>query len=214
NPDLESIDALDIETFNQNMSDLISGDTVTLPHFNFLTGKREDGQVLKIEANQPIIIEGIHALNERMSSSIPNHQKFKIFIAPQAQVNYDNENPLSSTDIRLLRRLVRDKQFRGSSAEETIASWESVRQGEFKWIYDTQEGADYVFNSFLSYELCAMKRFALPLLEHMDHESEYWPMAERLIRMLKFFNEMPTRWIPCNSLLREFIGGSCYEGFD
>ncbi|MCD8203869.1 MAG: hypothetical protein LUB56_01950 [Coprobacillus sp.] len=214
NIDLESIDALDIELFNENMTDLISGLEVELPHFDFQLGYRVPGRKLKIAEDEPIIIEGIHALNEKMSRSIPNHQKFKIFIAPQAQVNIDNENPLSSTDIRLLRRMVRDYQFRNSSAEETIASWDSVRKGEFKWIYDTEEGANFVFNSFLSYELCAMKKYCLPLLAMVDKESPYFPTAERLIRMLKFFVDMPSKWIPSNSLIREFIGGSCYEGYD
>lgn len=209
-PDLESVDALDKELFNQNMSDLISGMEVELPKFDFLAGKRVKGRTLKVPQNQPIIIEGIHALNDIMTSSIPNHQKFKIFIAPQAQINIDNENPISLTDLRLLRRIVRDYQFRNASAIDTIAMWPSVRKGEFKWIYSTQEGANYVFNSLLSYELCAMKKYAMPLLMQIDVENEYYPVAERLIRMLKFFIDMPDEWVPCNSLLREFIGNSCY----
>jgi uridine kinase len=210
NPDLESVEALDIETFNQNISDLICGLPVDLPKFDFKVGHRVKGRTLQVASDQPIIIEGIHALNERMTASIPSHQKFKIFIAPQAQVNIDNHNPLSLTDLRLLRRIVRDYQFRGSSATETMSMWDSVRRGEFKWIYNNQEGANYVFNSFLTYELCCMKKYALPLLEVIDSESEYFPVAERLIRMLKFFENLPDEWVPCNSLMREFIGGSCY----
>lgn len=210
NPDLESVEALDIETFNQNISDLICGLPVDLPKFDFKVGHRVKGRTLQVGSDQPIIIEGIHALNERMTASIPSHQKFKIFIAPQAQVNIDNHNPLSLTDLRLLRRIVRDYQFRGSSATETMSMWDSVRRGEFKWIYNNQEGANYVFNSFLTYELCCMKKYALPLLEVIDSESEYFPVAERLIRMLKFFENLPDEWVPCNSLMREFIGGSCY----
>lgn len=211
-PDLESIEALDIELFNRNMRDLINGEEVQLPQFDFKLGKRVPGRVLKVGLDEPIIIEGIHALNDRMTTSIPRHQKFKIFIAPQAQINLDNTNPISITDLRLLRRLVRDYKFRGASAEETISMWPSVRRGEFKWIYDTQEGADYVYNSMLSYELCVMKKYALPLLQNVDVESEYFPVAERLIRMLKYFEDMPDEWVPCNSLMKEFIGGSCYEG--
>lgn len=210
-PDLESVDALDIELFNQNMADLISGIEVQLPKFDFKVGHRVPGRVLKVPVNQPIIIEGIHALNDRMTASVPNHQKFKIFIAPQAQVNIDEHNPLSLTDLRLLRRIVRDYQFRGASAIDTMSMWASVRKGEFKWIYGTQEGANYVFNSFSSYELSVMKKYAMPLLEAIDVESEYFPIAERLIRMLKFFDDMPDKWVPCNSIIREFIGGSCYE---
>ncbi len=210
NPDLESIDALDIQLFNDNMADLISGMTVDLPKFDFKLGKRVKGRTLCIPQDQPIIIEGIHALNERMTAGIPSHQKFKIFIAPQAQIAIDNHNPLSLTDLRLLRRIVRDYQFRGSSAIETISMWPSVRSGEFKWIYKTQEGANYVFNSLLTYELCVMKKYAMPLLQEIDTESKYFPIAERLIRMLKFFDDMPDDLVPCNSLVREFIGGSCF----
>ena len=211
-PDLESIEALDIDLFNQNMLDLINGEEVQLPQFDFKLGKRVPGRKLKVGLDEPIIIEGIHALNDRMTTLIPRHQKFKIFIAPQAQINLDNTNPVSITDLRLLRRLVRDYKFRNASAEETISMWPSVRRGEFKWIYDTQEGADYVYNSMLSYELCVMKKYALPLLQNVDSESEYFPVAERLIRMLKYFEDMPDEWVPCNSLMKEFIGGSCYEG--
>ncbi len=209
-PDLEAVDALDVELFNKNMSDLIAGDVVQLPKFDFKLGHRVPGRTLQVPTDQPIIIEGIHALNEKMTSSIPSHQKFKIFIAPQAQVNIDDHNPLSLTDLRLLRRIVRDYQFRNASAIDTLSMWASVRKGEFKWIYGTQEGANYVYNSFSSYELSAMKKYAMPLLEKIDVDSPYFPVAERLIRMLKFFDDIPDKWVPCNSIIREFIGGSCY----
>ena len=209
-PDLESVDALDVPLFNQNMADLVSGLEVDLPKFDFKKGHRVKGRTLKVPENQPIIIEGIHALNDRMTESIPQHQKFKIFIAPQAQINIDNHNPVSLTDLRLLRRIVRDYQFRGSSALETMSMWASVRKGEFKWIYKTQEGANFVFNSYLPEELSVMKKYAMPLLKAIDVENPYFPVAERLIRMLKFFDDMPDEWVPCNSILREFIGGSCY----
>lgn len=209
-PDLESIEALDIDLFNKDMLALISGETVQLPKFDFKQGKRVPGRIIKVGENEPIIIEGIHALNERMTTLIPKHQKFKIFIAPQAQINLDNTNPISITDLRLLRRIVRDYNFRGASAEETMSMWPSVRRGEFKWIYDTQEGANFVYNSMLSYELCVMKKYAMPLLQAIEQENPYFPIAERLIRMLKYFDDMPDEWVPCNSLMREFIGGSCY----
>ena len=210
-PDLESADALDIELFNQNLADLIAGLEVDLPKYDFKQGCRVKGRTITVPQDQPIIIEGIHALNERLTSSIPAHQKFKIFIAPQSQVNIDNHNPMSLTDLRLLRRIVRDHQFRNASAINTIAMWPSVRKGEFKWIYDTQEGANYVFNSFSAYELSVMKKYAMPLLEQIETESEHFPVAERLIRMLKFFDDLPDQWVPCNSIIREFIGGSCYQ---
>lgn len=209
-PDLEAVDALDVALFNENMAALISGEEVELPKFDFKLGHRVKGRTLKVPENQPIIIEGIHALNDRMTESIPQHQKFKIFIAPQGQINIDNHNPLSLTDLRLLRRIVRDYQFRGSSAIETMSMWASVRKGEFKWIYKTQEGANFVFNSFLPEELSVMKKYAMPLLQAIEVENPYYPVAERLIRMLKFFDDMSDEWVPCNSILREFIGGSCY----
>ena len=208
--DFESIEALDIELFNKNMLDLINGEEVQLPKFDFKQGKRVQGRKLKVGPLEPIIIEGIHALNDRMTSLISRNQKFKIFIAPQAQINLDNTYPISTVDLRLLRRLVRDFKFRNSTAEETLSMWPSVRRGEFKWIYETQEGTDFVFNSMLLYELCVMKKYAQPLLEKVDPESIYFPVAERLLRMLKYFDDMPDEWVPCNSLMREFIGGSCY----
>ena len=210
-PDFESVNALDIELFNQNLADLIAGLEVDLPKYDFKQGKRVKGRTITVPQDQPIIIEGIHALNEKLTASIPAHQKFKIFIAPQSQVNIDNHNPMSLTDLRLLRRMVRDHQFRNSSAISTLEMWPSVRKGEFKWIYDTQEGANYVFNSFSAYELSVMKKYAMPLLEEIDPESEHFPVAERLIRMLKFFDDLPDKWVPCNSIIREFIGGSCYQ---
>ena len=210
-PDFESVNALDIELFNQNLADLIAGLEVELPKYDFMQGKRVKGRTITVPQDQPIIIEGIHALNEKLTSSIPAHQKFKIFIAPQSQVNIDNHNPMSLTDLRLLRRMVRDHQFRNSSALSTLEMWPSVRKGEFKWIYDTQEGANYVFNSFSAYELSVMKKYAMPLLEEIDPESEHFPVVERLIRMLKFFDDLPDKWVPCNSIIREFIGGSCYQ---
>ncbi len=211
-PDLESADALDIELFNSNLADLVAGLEVECPKYDFKAGCRaKEGRKLIVPQDQPIIIEGIHALNERLTASIPAHQKFKIFIAPQSQVNIDNHNPMSLTDLRLLRRIVRDHQFRNASAISTLEMWPSVRKGEFRWIYPSQEGANYVFNSFSSYELSVMKKYAMPLLEEIDTESEYFPVAERLIRMLKFFDDLSDKWVPCNSIIREFIGGSCYQ---
>ena len=137
--------------------------------------------------------------------------KFKIYISPQAQINIDRENPISITDIRLLRRIVRDFKYRNASAEETFSMWPNVRKGEFKWIYNTQEDADYVFDSFLNYELCVLKKYAIPLLSKIEVENRYFPEAERLIRLCKYFKEIDEKWIPCNSILREFIGGNCYR---
>lgn len=190
---------------------LIQGDEITLPVFNFKTGEREEGQKCKIDAKTPIIIEGIHALNDYLTSSIPKHQKFKIYIAPQIQINLDNHNPISLTDIRLLRRIVRDKKYRNTSAEKTLEMWASVRRGEFKWIYPHQEGANFVFNSELTYELGVMKKYALPALQAIPDDHPHAITANRLIKFLKYFKDIDDKWVPCNSLLREFIGGSCFH---
>src|SRR5574344_1052416 len=208
--DYEHIDALDKKLFNENMLDLLTGKEVTLPKFNFKLNQREAGRTLKVDSKDPIIVEGIHALNEEMTDLIPKSNKFKIFISPQVQLNLDYENPISLTDIRLLRRIVRDYKYRAAPAEETLSMWPSVRKGEFRWIYNTQEDADYVFDNLLPYEDCVNKKFALPLLKTIDKDSVYYPDAERLIRMIKYFKNVDTKFVPCNSLLCEFIGGSSY----
>ncbi len=208
--DLEDINTLDIDLFNQHMYALINGEEVEIPRFDFNIAKRVKGHKLQVPSNQPIIIEGIHALNEQMSSLIPKHQKFKIFISPQIQINIDNHSPMSTTDLRLIRRIVRDNQFRNAPAKQTLAMWASVRRGEFKWIYPHQEQSDYVFNSELTYELCVLKKYAVPLLKAIGPEDEYFIMANRLLKYLKYFTPIEEDAIPCNSLLREFIGGSCF----
>jgi len=209
--DLENINTLDYALFNQNMLSLIQGDEVEIPHFDFTIGRRTHYKKMRIDESSPIIIEGIHALNETLTSTIPKHQKFKIFISPQLQMNIDNHNPISITDIRLLRRIVRDKKFRNSPAIQTISMWPSVRRGEFRWIYPHQENADYVFNSSLVYELCVMKKYAMPTLLEIDRNSEYFMTANRLLKFLKYFVDIDEKLVPCNSLLREFIGDSCFN---
>ncbi len=212
NLDLEHINTLDIELFNKDLFDLINGEEVTLPRFNFVTGKREVGKTIKVDSNSPIIIEGIHALNEKLTASIPKHQKFKIYIAPQMQVNIDNHTPLNTTDLRLIRRIVRDMQYRNCPAANTIDMWQSVRDGEFRWIYPNQEGANYVYNSSLSYELCVLRKLALPALREIKSTDPQFLVANRLIKYLKYFKPIEDESIiPCNSLIREFIGGSCFK---
>lgn len=211
NYDFESIYALDLELFNEHMLALINGEEVSLPTFSFETNSVKYGPKIKIDKKTPIIIEGIHALNDKLTYSIPKHQKFKIYIAPQFQINIDNHNPISYTDIRLLRRIVRDRRTRGTDAEGTLSMWRSVRRGEFKWIYPYQEGCNFVYNSALTYELCVMKKYALPALQAISPDSPHYITANRLIKFLKHFKDMDDKWIPCNSLLREFIGGSCFK---
>ena len=211
NYDFESLNALDVELFNKQLLSLLSGEEVALPSFDFKTNDRIFNRRVKVNKEDPIIIEGIHALNEDLTPYIPKNIKFKIYISPQAQINLDFENPISLTDIRLIRRIVRDFKYRNSSAEITISMWPSVRRGEFQWIYKTQEDADFVFDSFLNYELGVMKKYALPLLKKVDVDGPYGNDAQRLIKLLKYFTDVNEKYIPCTSLLREFIGGSCYR---
>lgn len=210
--DLEHINCLDLELFNKDLFNLINGEEVTLPYFNFQLGRREKGKTIKVDQHSPIIVEGIHALNEKLTSSIPKHQKYKIYIAPQVQLNIDNHSPLNTTDLRLIRRIVRDMQYRNCPAANTIDMWQSVRSGEFKWIYPHQEGADYVFNSSLSYELCVLKKLALPALKQIKESDPQYLVANRLVKYLKYFKPIEDESdIPCNSLIREFLGGSCFK---
>lgn len=211
NVDLEHINTLDINLFNQNMKDLIEGLEVDIPEFDFHSKARAGYKKLKVSKENPIIIEGIHALNEKLTQMIPKENKFKIFISPQLQMNLDDHNPISITNVRLIRRIVRDKKFRNASALRTISMWESVRKGEFRWIYPNQEQADYVYNSGLQYELCVMKKYALPTLQEIPSDSEHYITANRLIKFMKYFTDISDDYIPCNSLLREFIGGSCFD---
>ncbi len=210
-PDLEHVDALDVEQFNHDMLGLIQGEEITLPKFNFVKGVREKGRTVKLDSDTPIIIEGIHALNERLTKSIQKHQKFNIYISPQTQLHIDNHNPISITELRLLRRIVRDQKFRNSSAIETMDMWPSVRRGEFKWIYPTQKEANYVFNSELSYELAVLKKHAVEQLQAIPSDNEHFITANRLLKFLKYFDDIEDDIVPCNSLLREFIGGSSFR---
>jgi uridine kinase len=210
-PDLEHIDALDVELFNHDMLSLIQGQSVTLPKFNFKTGKREQGKTIHLDEDTPIIIEGIHALNEKLTRSIPKHQKFQIYIAPQTQLHIDDHNPISITELRLLRRIVRDQKYRNASAIDTMNMWPSVRRGEFQWIYPFQKEANYVFNSELTYELAVLKKHAVAQLLAIPRDNKHFITANRLLKFLKYFKNIDDDIVPCNSLLREFIGGSSFH---
>lgn len=210
--DLEHINCLDTELFNKDLFDLINGEEVTLPRFNFTSGKRESGNTIRVSPHDPIIIEGIHALNEKLTSSIPKHQKYKVYIAPQVQINLDDHSPMNITDLRLIRRMVRDMSFRNSPPAHTMDMWQSVRDGEFRWIYPNQEGADFVFNSALPYELSVMRTKVLNALRDIDYGDPHFLVANRLIKYLKYFLPIEDETIiPCNSIMREFIGGSCFR---
>ena len=212
NYDFECIEAIDLKLFNDHLTRLLNGEEVEMPEFDFYEGtKKYKGKKLKLEKDEILVIEGIHCLNDKLTEKISKDQKYKIYISALTVLNMDRYTRFSSGDTRLIRRIVRDVKYRSSSAEETISMWPSVRKGEFKWIYRTQEDADFVFDSFLNYELCVMKKYALPLLNKVDKDGEHGPDAERLIKLLKYFKDIDDKWIPCNSLLKEFIGGSCYR---
>ena len=155
-------------------------------------------------------IEGIHALNEKLTTSIPKHQKFKIYISPLSQINIDDHSQINATEIRQLRRIVRDAKYRKTDPSAIFGMWSSVRRGEFKWIYPFQEEADYIYNSELTYELGVMRKYALPVLEAIDRNDEYFVDANRIVKFLKLIKEIDEKYVPCNSLLREFIGDSCF----
>ncbi|HOO43814.1 MAG TPA: nucleoside kinase, partial [Bacillota bacterium] len=210
-PDLEHIESLDIDLFNQNILDLIKGKAVSLPVFDFTTKSRTWLDPITIDDKTPIIIEGIHALNNQLSEFIPAEKKYKIYISPFAQINIDNNTPINLTDLRLLRRIVRDLNFRNTSPEKTLAMWPSVRRGEYKWIYPHLENSDFIFNSDLTYEFCVLKRYAESALKQIGAESEYFIQANRLLKFIKYFDEIDSTFVPHNSLLREFIGGSIFE---
>lgn len=209
-PDYESLYALDIDLFNQQLLELIQGEEVEIPCFDFKSGKRVKGKKVKLEPNQPILIEGIHALNEEITSLIPKSQKYKIFISPHPQLNIDDHNPIMSTDLRLLRRIVRDARTRHTIPSKTFELWDNVRKGEFKWIYAWQKDANYVFNTALTYEIMVMKKYALPTLLTINRDDEYYIQANRLIKFLKYIKDVDDKYVPCNSILREFIGDSCF----
>ena len=209
-PDFEHIDALDRELFDKVMYQLIAGEEVSLPHYSFKDKGRSFGNPIRLAPGQPIMIEGIHALNDMLTPSVNNELKYKIYIAPQVQLHIDDHNPIQISDVRLLRRMVRDNETRHTPCEKTMEMWSSVRRGEFKWIYPHQASADFVFNSVLSYEFCVMKKHALSLLEAVPKDSAYFIQANRLIKFLKYFKDISDNWIPFNSILREFIGGSIF----
>lgn len=208
--DFESIYAIDLEKFNSDLKSLLDGKEVNLPKFNFKTGKREENyKKLKIKDNQPIILEGIHGLNPILTSSIHDEDKFKIYISALTQINLDDYNRIPTTDLRLIRRMVRDYNFRGYSAKHTIINWDSVRRGEKKNIFPYQEEADIIFNSACVYELAVLKKYAKPLLEEIKSDDEAYIEANRLLKFLQYFIELEdTSDIPSTSILREFIGGS------
>lgn len=210
--DFECLESIDVELFNKDMTALLAGEEVEIPSFNFKTGRREyRGRKLKLGEDDVLVIEGIHGLNDKLSYSLPADSKFRIYISALTQLNIDEHNPLSTTDGRLLRRIVRDARTRGTTAQETIAMWDSVRRGEEKYIFPFQDGADAFFNSALIYEVAALKIYAEPLLFQIPKDCEQYDEAKRLLKFLDYFLPLPSEGINNNSLLREFIGGGCFN---
>lgn len=212
NYNYEALECLDIKLFNENMSDLLAGKRVQLPVYNFISGEREyRGDYLQLGAEDILVIEGIHCLNEKLSYSLPRENKFKIYISALTQLNIDEHNRIPTTDGRLIRRMVRDARTRGASAQDTIRMWPSVRKGEKENIFPYQEDADVMFNSALVYELSVLKQYAEPILFSVPRDSAEYVEAKRLLKFLDYFLGVSSEDIPRNSIVREFIGGSCFK---
>ena len=210
--DYESLYALDLDFFNQQLQSLLNGEEVELPRFNFTTGKREmSGTRLKIDENMILILEGIHALNPELTAHLPVESKFKIYVSALTTILLDNHNYIPTTDNRLLRRIIRDFKYRGYSAEETISRWPSVRAGEDKWIFPYQENADVMFNSALLFELAIIKDYAEPILRKVPNNRPEYSEAYRLRKFLEYFVPLQDKELPPTSLLREFLGGSSFR---
>ncbi len=212
NFNFECLQAIDVEQFNKDMTDLLNGKTVDIPNFNFLSGKREyKGNYLTLGPEDILVIEGIHGLNDALSYSLPRESKFKIYISALTQLNIDEHNRIPTTDGRLIRRMVRDARTRGASAQRTISMWPSVRRGEDENIFPFQEDADVMFNSALIYELAVLKLYAEPILFGIDRNCEEYIEAKRLLKFLDYFVGTPSEVVPQNSILKEFVGGSCFK---
>lgn len=212
NYNFECLGAIDAEQFNEDLNLLLAGREVQLPSFNFKTGKREyTGKPLQLGSQDVLVIEGIHCLNDALTKDLRSENKFKIYISALTQLNIDEHNRIPTTDGRLIRRMVRDARTRGTSAQQTIQMWPSVRRGEEENIFPFQEEADVMFNSALIYELAVLKQFAEPILFGIDKECPEYIEAKRLLKFLDYFVTVPTDYIPMNSLLREFVGGGCFQ---
>lgn len=208
----ESIYALNLKLINDQFNTLFRGEEIELPKYNFQTGRSEkSGQKLRMQPNNVLVVEGIHALNPELTAQIPEAQKFRVYVSALTTILLDDHNYIPTTDNRLLRRIIRDYKYRGVNAQETIHRWPSVRAGENKWIFPYQENADVMFNSAMLFELAVIKQQAEPLLEQVPENCEEYSEAYRLRKFLKYFQPIPNRDIPPTSLLREFLGGSSFK---
>ncbi len=210
--DFERLDTLDVPLFNDHLVRLLQGETVDAPLFDFPNGRRSDKtHTIHVDADQPIIIEGIHGLNDELTRDIARNLKFKIYISALTSLNLDDHNRIRTTEARLLRRMVRDHHFRGTPPEQTMEMWPSVRRGEEKYIFPYQEDADVMFNSSLVYEIAILKKYVYPMLIKLTPDSPHYTMAHRLLKFLNYFQPADVEdEIPLNSILREFIGGCCF----
>ena len=210
--DFEAIEAVDMKLLNEHIERLLNGEEVEMPTFNFTTGSKEyKGNKVKLGKDDIIVMEGIHCLNDRLTAHIPRNKKFKVYISALTVLNIDEFNRISTTDSRLIRRIVRDSNFRSYSAIHTLKMWDSVNRGELKNIFPFQEEADAMFNTSLIYEICVLKKYALPQLEAIDNRSIEFSEAKRIREFLKYFEDIPDDLVPTNSLLREFIGGGDFK---
>lgn len=210
--DFECIESIDLELFNNHLTRLLNGEEIEMPEFDFHVGtKRYNGKKLKLEPDEVLVIEGIHCLNDQLTSKIAKDQKYKIYISALTVLNMDRYNRISTTDTRLVRRIVRDHQFRGYDAKHTIATWHKVNNGEEKNIFPYQEEANSIFNTSLIYELGVLKGVVMPLLEEIKQEEPEYAEARRLIDMLKYFETISPEYVPTNSLLKEFLGGGNFK---
>lgn len=211
NYDFECIEAIDTKLFNEHILKLLNGEEIDVPTFDFEVGtKRYNGEKMRLKDDQILVIEGIHCLNDKLTSLIPKDQKYKIYISCLTVLNLDFNNRISTTDSRLIRRIVRDHQFRGYSALHTLKMWDSVNRGEEKNIFPYQEEADSMFNSSLIYEIAVLKDYAVPLLKEINNTMPEYSEAKKLLSLLEYFESVPSEYVPTNSLLREFIGGSIF----
>ena len=211
NYDFECIEAIDTKLFNEHILKLLNGEEIDVPTFDFEVGtKRYNGEKMRLKDDQILVIEGIHCLNDKLTSLIPKDQKYKIYISCLTVLNVDFNNRISTTDSRLIRRIVRDNQFRGYSALHTLRMWDSVNRGEEKNIFPYQEQSDSMFNSSLIYEIAVLKDYAIPLLKEIKNTEPEYSEAKKLLSLLEYFESVPSEYVPTNSLLREFIGGSIF----
>ena len=209
--DFECLEAIDLKLFNKTIKDLLDGKTVKMPTFDFYTGEKKFKTEMTLAPTDILLIEGIHALNPKLLTDVEKENKYKIYLSPLTAVNIDRDNRIYLTDTRLLRRMIRDNRTRGYNVSDTLKLWQDVRAGEEKYIFPYQDEADYVFNTALIYEFCILKTYVMPLLYSVKRDDPNYSEALRLMRVLNVFLPIPSEAIPADSILREFIGGSCFK---